>query len=110
MEHDVSDSVHHSWFDKRELEPLYAFGHGLSYSSFEYERLHIPCAEVSSDGLIQIDVDVRNVAGPAAASDPVIRAGRCRRHTRRGTLPENTHLCVDKCDTFSRQAAVVRFL
>jgi beta-glucosidase len=53
------------WFDERGLEPLYAFGYGLSYSAFEYERLHIPCADVSSDGLIQIEVDVRNVAGPA---------------------------------------------
>ena len=60
------------WFDRHDLQPLYAFGHGLSYSTFEYERLHIPCAEVSSDGLIKIEVDVRNVAGPAG--DEVIQA------------------------------------
>lgn len=53
------------WFDKHEFTPLYYFGYGLSYSTFEYERLHIPCADVSSDGLIQIEVDVRNTAGPA---------------------------------------------
>jgi beta-glucosidase len=53
------------WFDKHDFTPLYHFGYGLSYSTFEYERLHIPCAEVSTDGLIQIEVDVRNVAGPA---------------------------------------------
>ena len=53
------------WFDVRGLTPLYYFGYGLSYSTFEYERLHIPCGTVTSDGLIQIEVDVRNVAGPA---------------------------------------------
>jgi beta-glucosidase len=71
------------WFDERELEPLYAFGYGLSYSTFKYERLHVPCAEVSSNGLIQVEVDVRNVAGPAGdevvqvyASYPDTRARR----------------------------------
>jgi beta-glucosidase len=74
------------WFDVRGLTPLYAFGHGLSYSTFEYERLHMPCAQVSSDGLIQIEVDVRNVAGPAGdeviqvyASYPETTARRSRK-------------------------------
>src|SRR5690606_17125714 len=48
-----------------DYEPLYAFGHGLSYSTFRYERLHIPCAEVSDNGVFQVEVDVRNVDGPA---------------------------------------------
>jgi beta-glucosidase len=63
--------VGYRWFDKHGHQPLYAFGHGLSYSTFTYERLHIPCAQVTSDGLIQIEVDVRNTAGPAG--DEVIQ-------------------------------------
>src|SRR5690606_25084594 len=47
------------------LEPLYAFGHGLSYSEFRYERLHIPCADISKQGVIEVEVDVRNIDGPA---------------------------------------------
>jgi len=52
------------WFDVKGLKPLYAFGHGLSYSTFSYERLHMPCGQVTSDGLVQVEVDVRNTAGP----------------------------------------------
>jgi beta-glucosidase len=63
--------VGYRWFDQHGHRPLYAFGHGLSYSTFDYERLHTPCADVSNDGLIQIEVDVRNVAGPAG--DEVIQ-------------------------------------
>jgi beta-glucosidase len=69
------------YFDFHKLTPLYHFGYGLSYSTFAYERLHIPCATVNpeppegslavEDGLIQIEVDVRNVAGPAG--DEVIQ-------------------------------------
>jgi beta-glucosidase len=59
------------YFDHHDLTPLYHFGYGLSYSTFAYERLHIPCADVTTDGLIQIDVDVRNTAGPAG--DEVIQ-------------------------------------
>ncbi len=50
------------WFDKNGTAPLYAFGHGLSYSTFKYERLHIPCNTVTSNGLVQVEVDVRNTS------------------------------------------------
>lgn len=53
------------WFDIKNLTPLFAFGHGLSYSTFSYERLHVPCGDVTEDSLIQVEVDVRNTAGPA---------------------------------------------
>ncbi len=52
-------------FDNLGLEPLFAFGHGLSYSEFRYERLHTPCSDVPRQGIIEVKVDVRNVSGPA---------------------------------------------
>ena len=52
-------------FDALGLAPLFAFGHGLSYSTFRYERLHIPCGNIAKNGLIHVDVDVRNTGGPA---------------------------------------------
>ena len=38
---------------------------------FKYERLHLPCSTVTSDGLIQVEVDVRNTS--AVAGDEVVQ-------------------------------------
>lgn len=29
------------WYDKAGIKPLYAFGHGLSYTTFKYDHLHV---------------------------------------------------------------------
>ncbi|XOV89097.1 MAG: glycoside hydrolase family 3 C-terminal domain-containing protein [Pseudomonadota bacterium] len=31
--------VGHRWYDARDIEPLFCFGHGLSYTHFTYERI-----------------------------------------------------------------------
>ncbi|KAK5094635.1 hypothetical protein LTS08_008491 [Lithohypha guttulata] len=33
--------VGYRWYDKVEIDPLFAFGHGLSYTSFELKDLHV---------------------------------------------------------------------
>lgn len=33
--------VGYRWYDKREIEPLLSFGHGLSYTSFDYSDLRV---------------------------------------------------------------------
>jgi beta-glucosidase len=42
-------------------QPLFVFGHGLSYTSFEYGNLRITPQEVAAAGEVDIRVDVRNV-------------------------------------------------
>jgi beta-glucosidase len=34
-------AVGYKWFDKKKLQPLFAFGFGLSYSHFDYSDLHV---------------------------------------------------------------------
>ena len=41
-------------------EPLYAFGHGLSYTSFEYSDISLSAGSFSADGSITAKVTVRN--------------------------------------------------
>ena len=43
-------------------EPLYAFGHGLSYSSFEYSNLNISPATPTMKDVITVTLDVKNTS------------------------------------------------
>ena len=40
--------------------PLFAFGHGLSYTTFEYADLELSAAEVPTDGEVRVSCTVRN--------------------------------------------------
>jgi beta-xylosidase len=50
--------------------PLFAFGHGLSYTAFEYSGLALSAGEVATDGAVEISCTVRN-AGPVAGTEVV---------------------------------------
>jgi len=51
-------------------QPLYAFGHGLSYTTFDYSNLHIP-KKISASENLEISVDVTNSG--TLAGDEVIQ-------------------------------------
>jgi beta-glucosidase len=53
-----------------EAGPLYPFGHGLSYTSFEYGDFRIGSAQVGAGGVVDVSVSIRNsgsVAGDEVA-------------------------------------------
>lgn len=50
--------------------PAFAFGHGLSYTSFEWSDLTADSASMSTDGTVRLTLRVRN-AGGRAGSDVV---------------------------------------
>jgi beta-glucosidase len=41
-------------------QPLFAFGHGLSYTTFDYRSLSISPGEVAPDGVVVIECEVAN--------------------------------------------------
>jgi beta-glucosidase len=42
-------------------EPLFVFGHGLSYTRFAYANLQITPASIARDGTVEVSADVSNV-------------------------------------------------
>ena len=50
-------NVGYRWFDKENIEPLFAFGHGLSYATFDYSGLTV---SKSSDGGLDVKVNIKN--------------------------------------------------
>ncbi len=52
--------VGYRWADKQQVKPLFAFGHGLSYTDFTYGDAECARTEVKAGGNVKISVDVTN--------------------------------------------------
>jgi len=82
-------------------EPLYPFGHGLSYTRFEYRNLMCSPTHLTTDNTVTISVDVKNIG--ALAGDEVvqfyIRAGRDGYPLRQLVAFERVHLEVEASST-----------
>jgi beta-glucosidase len=52
-------------------EPLFAFGHGLSYAQFRYSNLRVLPAQIPPNGVAEVAVDVENVGD--RAGDEVVQ-------------------------------------
>lgn len=50
--------------------PLYPFGHGLSYTRFDYDKLRLGAPRISADGRLKVEVEVAN-AGKRAGDEVV---------------------------------------
>ena len=58
------------WFDDKDLEPLFPFGFGLSYTEFKFANLRLSEKEISKSGKMTVSVDVAN-AGKLAGEEVV---------------------------------------
>jgi beta-glucosidase len=66
-------NVGYRWFDKEKINPLFAFGHGLSYTTFEYSGLKI---EKASDGGLDVKVNIRNTGSADSDEVPQVYLGK----------------------------------
>ncbi|MBZ5515062.1 MAG: glycoside hydrolase family 3 C-terminal domain-containing protein [Acidobacteriia bacterium] len=58
-------SMHNRTYRYFQGKPLYGFGYGLSYSTFEYSNLKLSAAQLKAGDDLTVEVDVRNASGPA---------------------------------------------
>jgi beta-glucosidase len=52
--------IGYRWYDARDIEPLFPFGHGLSYTTFEYDNLTVDRDSLVEGDSVTVTVDVRN--------------------------------------------------
>lgn len=52
--------VGYRYYDYKDIKPLYPFGHGLSYTSFEYSDLEVSSNAVSADDGLTVTVKIKN--------------------------------------------------
>ncbi len=52
--------VGYRWHDKEQLKPLFAFGHGLSYTTFDVTDVKADRTTLAADGRIRVSADVTN--------------------------------------------------
>ena len=54
-------------FDTRDIQPLFPFGHGLSYTKFELSGLEVSPSKVAMNKPVQVKLRVRNTGSTAGA-------------------------------------------
>ena len=52
--------VGYRWFDEKDIEPLFAFGHGLSYTQFSYGEAKLDKSSMNENGTVRVTVKVTN--------------------------------------------------
>lgn len=52
--------VGYRWAQKKDIKPLFAFGHGLSYTTFSYSEAEINRTTMSENGNVTVSVNVTN--------------------------------------------------
>lgn len=57
--------VGYRYYDKKQIEPLFPFGFGLSYTNFEYSNLSIDKKEIKDTDTVSVRVNVKNTGSIA---------------------------------------------
>jgi beta-glucosidase len=65
-------NVGYRWFDKEKIDPLFAFGHGLSYTTFKYSGLKVAKA---ADGGLDVMLTIKNSGGVESDEVPQVYLG-----------------------------------
>jgi beta-glucosidase len=86
-------NVGYRWFDKERIDPLFPFGFGLSYTTFEYSGLKV---ENASDGGLNVNIQIKNTGGIDSDEVPQVYLGMP------DIIPADVHFPVRALATFAR--------
>lgn len=59
--------VGYRWIEKERIGPLFAFGHGLSYTTFDIANVQADRTSLATTGRLRVSADVTNTGGRAGA-------------------------------------------
>ncbi|MCQ8848366.1 glycoside hydrolase family 3 C-terminal domain-containing protein [Alteromonas stellipolaris] len=70
-DHKIIDPIHdviydegvfvgYRWYEDKNIEPLYAFGHGMSYTTYVYSNLEVDQSEMQLGSTVNVQIDVEN--------------------------------------------------
>ncbi|WNC67815.1 glycoside hydrolase family 3 C-terminal domain-containing protein [Thalassotalea nanhaiensis] len=59
--------IGYRWFEQQNIKPLFPFGHGISYSSFEYSDIKLSNETINSTDVLTVTATVKNTSTTAGA-------------------------------------------
>ncbi|MDR2751310.1 MAG: glycoside hydrolase family 3 C-terminal domain-containing protein [Clostridiales bacterium] len=68
--------VGYRYYDAKKSEVLFPFGHGLSYTQFEYSDLAVSASEINDSESLKVTAKVKNVGGVAGKETVQLYVGR----------------------------------
>lgn len=68
--------VGYRYYDKKDIDVLFPFGHGLSYTTFEYSNLKISKGKIKDTETVEVSVDVKNTGSMAGKEIVQIYVGK----------------------------------
>lgn len=98
--------VGYRYYDRKEVVPLFPFGHGLSYTTFKYSNLHLIKRSITPDQTLTVKVDVTNT-GKVLGKEIVQLYVRDIQST--FARPEKELKAFDKVELKPKQTKTVKF-
>jgi beta-glucosidase len=99
--------VGYRYYDKKNLAPLFPFGHGLSYTTFTYSNLKLSAKSISPDQTLKVKVDITNT-GKVAGKEIV----QLYMHDVKSTFarPDKELKAFEKIELKPKQTKTVTFI
>jgi beta-glucosidase len=67
--------VGYRWYETKQIEPLFPFGFGLSYTSFTMDDLQLSSSEITEDQTLKLKIKVTNTGEQAGATVAQVYVG-----------------------------------